>query len=162
MLIFTPLKFRILSTSSTFCSAHSIEAVCPWLFWRRVLKPESAPAPWPCQEYTRWKQKIQTKLALLSGPEFAVREAYEKSTWFNPKKSNWQLWRQHTPQKVLTLVLLDVARGSLHREDDWKKEKQTEQNNYRARGEVVVENMNELDSPSWEQKMCLFHTHNIH
>ena len=89
MLIFARQKFCILSTGSTVCSTHSIKAMCLWLFWRKDGKPESAPWQWPHQEYTRWKRKIHTRLALLRRPEFAVGEAYGESTWFNPKKSNW-------------------------------------------------------------------------
>lgn len=118
MLIFTPLKFCILSTSSTFCGPRNVKATCPSLFGRKDVKPE--PALWqrPYQKHTGRQRKIQTRLALFSSPEFAIGEAYEKSTWLNPKKSSWELWRHHTPQRVLTLVLLDVARGSLYREED--------------------------------------------
>lgn len=84
---FYPLKFCILSTGNTFCSTHSIKAMGPWQFWRKDVKPESAPWQWPQQAYTHWKRKIQTRLALLSRPEFEVREAYGEIAWLNPKKS---------------------------------------------------------------------------
>lgn len=79
-LLFTPLKFCTLITSSTSCSIHRVKATYPRSFGGKLSSQSQHHDRDPTRkEYTCWKRKIQTRLVLLSRPELAVGEAYEKS-----------------------------------------------------------------------------------
>lgn len=89
----TELFFHVLSFVIQAQAAYSAEHVAERP--HSLVSAMTAALP----QSTYCKKEIQTRLALLSRPEFAAEEAYGTSALIKPKERQGQLWQPHAPRK---------------------------------------------------------------